>query len=150
MANKSGGAITRNFDEWLHLAGLDRPGPAALVAGPANAPDVAHERRELARAALGWLCAPTDGRIPLLLLDVLKEHSRTVSEEARRSVLHAGRLSRATSALVAHATADERPDPDPRADNLTSREYDILRLIGSARTNRQIATLLRISEKTRP
>ncbi|WP_051716581.1 helix-turn-helix transcriptional regulator [Streptomyces sp. NRRL F-5727] len=148
MANKSGGAITRNFDEWLHLAGLDRPGLAALVAGLANAPDVAHERRELARAAMVWLCAPTDGRIPLLLLDVLKEHSRTVSEEARRSVLHAGRLSRATSALVARATADERPAPDPRADNLTSREYDILRLIGSARTNRQIATLLRISEKT--
>lgn len=148
MANKSGGGITRNFDEWLHLAGLDRPGLAALVAGLANAPGVPHERRDLARAAMVWLCAPTEGRIPPLLLDVVEEHSRSVSEEARRSVLHAGRLSRATSALVACAKADEHRAPDPLTDSLTSREYDILRLIGSARTNRQIATLLRISEKT--
>ncbi|MFE1905644.1 response regulator transcription factor [Streptomyces gardneri] len=148
MTNKSEGAIARHFDEWLRLAGLDRPRLAALVAGSANAPGVARERQDLARAAMVWLCAPTDGHIPPLLLDVLKEHSRSLSEAADRSVVRAAQLSRATSDLTARARASEQPEPDPRTANLTEREYDILRLIGSARTNRQISTLLRISEKT--
>ncbi|MFF1508053.1 LuxR C-terminal-related transcriptional regulator [Streptomyces sp. NPDC058326] len=148
MAYKSDGAFARDFDDWLRLAGLDRPRLAAVVAGTASAPGVARERQDLARAAMVWLCAPTDGTIPPLLIEVVQEHSRSVSEAARRSVGHAAKLSRATSDLVARAHVRERPDPDRHPANLTEREYDILRLIGSARTNRQIATLLRISEKT--
>lgn len=156
-AGEPGSGLAQRFDEWLNLAGLDRPKLAALVAGSADAASRDRVLNDRARAAMLWLCDPVDGCVPPLLLDIVKTYNRSVSEAARRSVSHATRLSRATSDLVDCAIARERQEspPSPESERvasrmvkLTRREYDILRLIGSARTNRQIATALRISEKT--
>ena len=39
-------------------------------------------------------------------------------------------------------------DPEPRREELTARELEVVKLIAEARTNRQIAEALKVSEKT--
>ncbi|MEV5873190.1 response regulator transcription factor [Streptomyces sp. NPDC052101] len=148
------------FDEWLRLADLDRMTLAALLVGrtqqcgPARRADPAGP---VATAVL-WLCDECGGAPPPLVLDVLVEYARAVHEKAQHTVRRATELADLTAVLAAgsgavpeaepHLAPPPGPSTPPEELDLTGREYEILRLIGVALTNRQIASMLGISEKT--
>jgi DNA-binding CsgD family transcriptional regulator len=148
------------FDAWLRLAGLDRLTLAVLLVGrtqscgPARRADPAGP---IATAML-WLCDECGGAPPPLVLDVIVEYARAVHEKAQHTVRHATELADLTAALAAGSAPVREAEPclasppgpstPPEELDLTAREYEILRLIGTALTNRQIASTLGISEKT--
>jgi DNA-binding NarL/FixJ family response regulator len=78
---------------------------------------------------------------------VLKREADSDLIGAIRAVASGGRfLSAATDAgLVDEWLASDGPAPDER---LTPRELDVVKLIAEAYTNRQIAVILKVSEKT--
>jgi DNA-binding NarL/FixJ family response regulator len=78
---------------------------------------------------------------------VLKRQADAELIEAVRAVAGGGRFLSATADAGAMQEWIERGDEEPH-DPLTPRELDVVKLIAEAYTNRQIAQILKVSEKT--
>jgi DNA-binding NarL/FixJ family response regulator len=78
---------------------------------------------------------------------VLKRQADSELIEAVRAVAGGGRFLSATVDASAMQEWIERGDDEPH-DPLTPRELDVVKLIAEAYTNRQIAEILTVSEKT--
>ncbi|MBX7554608.1 response regulator transcription factor [Streptomyces sp. NPDC004232] len=151
---------SERFEEWLRLAGLDRLRLAALLAGRTlpGGPDQKADQVGLITTALVWLLHECEGAPPPMVLDVVVEYTGVVHEQAQHTARRATELADLTTALLVGRETVREAEPlvgsspdlsiPSEALDLTSREYEILRLIGDALTNRQIASSLGISEKT--
>jgi DNA-binding NarL/FixJ family response regulator len=78
---------------------------------------------------------------------VLKRQADADLIEAVRAVAAGGRFMSATADAGAIEELIERGEDQPH-DPLTPRELDVVKLIAEAYTNRQIAEILKVSEKT--
>jgi DNA-binding NarL/FixJ family response regulator len=78
---------------------------------------------------------------------VLKRQADAELIEAVRAVAAGGRFMSATADAGAMQDSIDRGDDAPD-DPLTPRELDVVKLIAEAYTNRQIAEILKVSEKT--
>jgi DNA-binding NarL/FixJ family response regulator len=78
---------------------------------------------------------------------VLKRQADAELIEAVRAVAAGGRFMSATADAGALQDSIDRGDDAPD-DPLTPRELDVVKLIAEAYTNRQIAEILKVSEKT--
>lgn len=139
----------RRFERWLQVSGLNRGELATMVDDAARRRAAETDAGGRARAVEQWLCGRTAGRaVPPLLLDVLNEYAETVLSEASEGMRGAAMLRRTTDALIESATAADPAGRSSPTARLTDREREILFLIGTALSNRQIAGRLKISEKT--
>lgn len=156
--NEPGVVFERRFGQWLQVAGVNKLQLAMLVdqaLGSADLPGT--KKTDLASAVVLWLYGPLNATtVPPLLFDVINEYVDKIGCEASKALGRAVALRRATNALISSAADAARasnsppahiPGPEPGV-RLTSRERQILCLIGNALPNRQIAVTLRISEKT--
>jgi DNA-binding CsgD family transcriptional regulator len=151
----AGLVFEQRFNQWLEVAGLNKLQLAMLVEQAACGAKPGTEEADMASAVVLWLYGSPSAAalppllLPQLLLDVINDYVDKVSLDASKAVGHAMLLRQATNALISSAAAaSERPSSPESSLRLTVRERQILRLIGNALPNRQIAASLRISEKT--
>jgi DNA-binding NarL/FixJ family response regulator len=70
------------------------------------------------------------------------------AERRLRERVRAGGLDPVAADAVLHAAGRRAERPNPRPDGLTAREVEVLRLVATGASNKEIAAALVISEKT--